>query len=135
MTNNESEIQQCTFEIVAAELDPDQVSVLFGMKPDRAARRGDKSRGQARHVQGLWVINSTSRVSSIVTGPNEHLACITNFAIEHEREIKELRKVIEVKIGIRLLWEFDDSTLIFLLEQERMGRLANIVDWVGFSIT
>jgi len=128
-----SKFQECTFEIVAKDLDPEKVSILFRVEPDRVVRCGDKSAGRTLHAQGAWVVSSRSRVSTIK--PDEHLGSIVTFAIEHKNEIEELRKMIDVKIGIRFLWEFEDRTVVFGLERDALSNLASIVDWIGFSIT
>jgi Domain of unknown function (DUF4279) len=130
---SDPKIRECSFEIAARDLDPARVSALFCVEPDRAFRRGDQSVGKARHFQGVWAISSSSRVK--LPDPREHLEFIVNFAIEHKNEIQELRKTIDVKVGIRLLWEFEDATLVFGLKHEKFSNLVNVIDWIGFSVT
>ena len=124
-----SKIQQCTFEVAAPDLDPDEVTALFHVEPDRAARRGEVTTGRRtpRH-QGVWEVSSISRVPSIKSSPSAHLACIAAFAVEHTREIAELKKRIGVTVGIRVLWEFEDLTVILGLDRQMLSNLAEVVE-------
>lgn len=126
-------IRTCSLEITAKELDPEAVSAALGVSPDRCCRRGDHLRGTTLHHQGGWVVESSARITS--EEPNDHLEFIAKFAMTHSREICEIRTTLGVKVGIRFLWEFGETTLVFGLDRQILSGLSEVVDWIGISIT
>lgn len=104
------------FCLSARDLDPEAVSQVTGLQPDRTAKRGDERRNYkgdllTPHDEGFWLISSAKRVQS--KDVNVHLKSLLTELLPHQKLILQivaelkgniLRRLMDVQLSLRGYW-------------------------------
>ncbi|MBV8977166.1 MAG: DUF4279 domain-containing protein [Alphaproteobacteria bacterium] len=125
-------IRSCSLEIGSRNLDPDNVSKLIGVEPDRRFSRGELSCKGKKRIKGLWAVDSDRHVSSLDIC--DHLAYIVQFLELHKSKILDAKRNACASVSIRVFWDFE-STLSFSLDSKILGMHPEVIDGFDISIT
>lgn len=127
------------FCLSARDLDPEAVSQVTGLQPDRTAKRGDERRNYkgdllTPHDEGFWLISSAKRVQS--KDVNVHLKSLLTELLPHQRVILQIVAELKGETFFDVLWT---SNYLYagtgpLLSQEVVRGISDLGAAVGFDI-
>ena len=127
------------FSLSALDLDPGAISLVTGLKPDRAAKRGDERRnhkGQllSPHDEGFWMISSSSRVES--KDINDHIDSLLTLLLPHRETFLQVVEQMKGEAFFDVLWT---SSYLYagtgpLISREALRGMSDLGASIGFDI-
>ncbi len=117
-----------SFIVRSEDLEPDEITQVLSLKPDRSYRKGEYPRNNPKYSaykQGQWRIDSKLKPEESFTLHLEHLLCI----LEPKRQqLLRLSEAYQLEIYCTLFEQVG-----FNLSPEILGRLADLK--IGLGIT
>ena len=127
------------FYLSARDLDPEAVSQITGVQPDRAARRGDERRNYkgdliSPHDEGVWMISSAARVQS--KDVNVHLNSLLTVLLPSQKVILQIIAEMKAETYFGVLWT---SNYLYagtgpVLSHEVVRGMSDLGASIGFDI-
>ena len=127
------------FYLTARDLDPEAVSQITGLHPDRTARRGDERRNYkgdliTPHDEGLWMISSAARVQS--KDVNDHLHSLLTVLLPYQEIILQIIAEMKGESFFGVLWT---SNYLYagtgpVLSHEVVRGISDLGASIGFDI-
>ena len=129
------------FLITTLSLNPNEVTAVLGIQPDKFAMRGDERRNHAGgllspHEEGLWLLSSRGKVQGDLPSKdiNEHLLFLLNVLLPHRENILSFAEGGETYFDV--LWE---SSYLYsgtgpVISRECIEGMAQLNAGVGFDI-
>ena len=118
--------------ILSGELDPDEISGLVGLSPDRSAMRGDQMRGPRRYPYHSWQLESGL---SETANPEDHLDALLERLAPAASAIGTL--VVHPQIHSVRVWlglHIDNANPGLSLSDSHIRRLALIGTGVEIDV-
>jgi Domain of unknown function (DUF4279) len=132
-TSTPTLIRSCSLEVTAKDLDPLKVSLKIGTEADRSFKCGDISPHDRSRFQGLWNIESDRHVSSGKV--DDHIAYIVDFVTQRKENILDVKKEMQASVWVRVLWEFEEKTINFAIDQSSLRAFSDVIDGIYVAIT
>ena len=130
---------QVDFFLSARDLDPNTVSQITGLKPDRDAKRGAERRnykGQliAPHDEGFWMISSRGRVES--KDINDHFDSLLMLLLPHREKLVQIIDQTQGEAFFDVLWT---SNYLYagtgpMISRQAIQGISNLGASLGFDI-
>ena len=129
------------FLIAAPDLNPQEVTAVLGIQPDKVAQRGDERRNAAGallspHEGGFWLLSSKGRVDGELHSKdlNQHLMFLLKLLLPHRESI--LRFAGSGETYFDVLWE---SSYLYagtgpVIRPECIEGIAQLAASLGFDI-
>lgn len=130
---------QVDFYLLARNLDPDAISQITGLKPDRTARLGDERRNYkgevvSPHDEGLWMIGSKGRIES--KDINDHINSLLAMLLPHKATFLQIITDMEGETFFDVLWT---SNYLYagsgpVISREALQGMSDLGASIGFDI-
>ena len=127
------------FDLTAHNLDPEEVSLAFKIKPSRSAKRGDERRNPrgtllSPHKEGWWQLSSEGKVRS--KDINKHFEYLLKRLLPHKKTILGFVKAQAGETYFGVLWE---NTYLYagtapMLSSQSIKGMAELNASIGFDI-
>jgi hypothetical protein len=118
-----------SFRIFAPELDPDKVSQVLGLVPDRTHRKGDYPRNNPKYFpykHGMWGLHSQLPREEPFTA---HLESLLAILEPKQKQILELSETNNVDFFCSLFWQSG-----FQLPPRLLRQIANLGAVLGVDV-
>jgi hypothetical protein len=130
---------QVSFFLSALDLNPDAISEVTGLNPDKTAKRGDDRRnykgGQiSPHQEGFWMISSEGKVES--KDINDHIDFLLALLLPHRATLSQIVWQLKGETFFDVLWT---SNYLYagtgpIISYKSLQGMSDLGASIGFDI-
>jgi hypothetical protein len=123
-----------TFSVQGDALNPNELTLMLGMQPSHACRKGDlyESKGPGIRPTGVWQLRSEMLLDS--SDPNEHVNSVLRHLEGKRAEIDRLRSDPGYTVAAWIMQERDPGMGGFAIRSEFLARLAALCTEIVISV-
>jgi len=130
---------QVSFFLSALELDPELISQMTRLNPDKKAKRGDERKNYkgeviTPHQEGFWMISSEGKVES--KDINDHIGYLLALLLPHRSTFSDIVRQMKAETFFDVLWT---SNYLYagtgpIISHESLQGMSDLGASIGFDI-
>lgn len=130
---------QVSFFLSALDLDPNAISEMTRLNPDKTARRGDERRNYkgelvSPHDEGFWMISSEGKVES--KDINDHIKFLLALLLPHRKTLSKVIGHMKGEAFFDVLWT---SNYLYagtgpMISHDALQGMSDLGASIGFDI-